>query len=132
MQADKFGSFSSTVSSAQEFIDLGMGDESVEEIVTWLKQRKGELEKYHTVMLRVNNSFNFATSLKPTPFSPHSDFAQFGHFARVVVIVCINSDMMHSVYTLQCGKYPWHACVSTRINFTSINTPAHALPASKS
>ena len=28
---------------------------------------------------------------------PHSDFAQFGHFARIVVIVCINSNM-HSVY----------------------------------
>ena len=70
MQEDRFKRFSLTVSSAQEFIDLGMGDdESVEEIVTWLKQRKGELEKYHTVMLRgVNNSFNFATSLKPTPF----------------------------------------------------------------
>lgn len=68
MQADKFESFSLTVSSVQEFIDLGMGDESVEEIVAWLKRRKGELEKYHKVMLRVNNSFNFVTSLKPTPF----------------------------------------------------------------
>ena len=57
LQADKFGSFSS--------------DESVpEEIVTpLLIERKGELEKYHMVMLRgVNNSF--ATSLKPLLLCP--------------------------------------------------------------
>ena len=66
-QADKFGTFSSNVKSAQEFIELGIGDESVEELTGWLKERKQQLEKYHLAMQGVNNSFNFPTSVRPTP-----------------------------------------------------------------
>ena len=66
-QADKFGTFSSNVESAQEFIELGIGDESVEELTDWLKERKVQLENYHLVMKGVNSSSSFPTSLSPTP-----------------------------------------------------------------
>lgn len=67
-QANKFGSFASSVSSVGDFIELGLGDDAVEEILQWLKERKEELLKYHKVMVKVNNSFNFITSLQSTPF----------------------------------------------------------------
>ena len=68
-QADKFGTFSGNVKSAQDFIELGMGEEAVKELTDWLKERKGQLEKYHLVMQEVNNSFNFPTSAKPMPLN---------------------------------------------------------------
>ena len=66
-QADKFGTFSGNVKNAQDFIALGMGDESVKELTGWLKERKEQLENYHLVMRGVNSSSNFPTSLSPTP-----------------------------------------------------------------
>ena len=68
-QADKFSSFSSQVTSAQDFIEDGV-EEAVKEMVQWLKKRKEQLERYHMVMLRVSNSYIFATSVKPSPLPP--------------------------------------------------------------
>ena len=69
-QSNKFSSYSATVLSAQDFIDSGLGDAAVADMVKWLERRKEELECYHVAMLRINNSFNFTTSLTPHPLPP--------------------------------------------------------------
>ena len=66
-QSDKFGSFSSQITDAKDLIEIGI-DESIDELVGWLKGRKMELETYHEVMQGVNNSYNFPCAVKPTAF----------------------------------------------------------------
>ena len=68
-QSDKFGSFKTSVSNVKDFIEMGLIDESTDELIGLLKERKGELETYHVMMQAVNNSFNFPTGARrPTEF----------------------------------------------------------------
>ena len=68
VESDKFASFCPMVESVSDFIELGLTEETVTDQLEWLKERKGELEKYHKVMSAVNAAYNFPTSLTPTKF----------------------------------------------------------------
>ncbi len=67
LQADEFRSFSAKITGAKELIAIGITD-SIDELVDWLKAHKGELETYHMVLQKVNNSYNFLCSVEPTKF----------------------------------------------------------------
>lgn len=66
-QSNKFSSFSTQITDAEALVAIGI-DDSVKELLAWLKERKRELAIYHEVMQGVNNSFNFPCELKPTKF----------------------------------------------------------------
>ena len=67
-ESDKFASFCPLVESVSDFIEIGLNDEIVTDQLQWLKERKGELEKYHEVISAVNAAYNFPTLLTPTKF----------------------------------------------------------------
>ena len=67
IQSDKFGSFAARFTDVKELMEICI-DDSVDELIEWLKTRKKELGIYHAVMQGVNNSYNFPCSLKPTQF----------------------------------------------------------------
>ena len=68
LESDKFASYCPLVESVSDMMDLGLEEEVATEHLEWLKQRRGELEKYHKMMAAINASYNFPTSLTPSAF----------------------------------------------------------------
>lgn len=66
LESDKFASFCPLVESVSDFFDIGLCEEVTQDQLEWLRERKTELKKYHTVMTAVTVDYNLPTAVEPS------------------------------------------------------------------
>lgn len=68
IESDKFASFGTSVTSVQDFVEIGLGSQVCDEQIKWLEETQITFNRYHSHVSEVNAAFNFPTPLKPSQF----------------------------------------------------------------